>query len=85
MKSPQLLLALASILFSPALLFGQTSDWVAIVEASVNGFVRDLATDPSDNVIAAGSYFGTADLDPGASVQMATSAGNTDPYVIKLD
>lgn len=44
-----------------------------------------IALDGSNNIIVAGYYMGTADLDPSAGISNVTSAGNLDVFILKLD
>jgi hypothetical protein len=46
---------------------------------------HSVAVDASGNVVFAGFYSGTVDLDPGAGVQTSTAAGLQDVFVVKLD
>ena len=46
---------------------------------------KDIALDASDNVYTTGLFAGTADFDPGESVENLASAGSNDIFVSKLD
>ncbi len=46
---------------------------------------RTVKTDNTGNVYVAGSFFGTADFDPGPGTQTITSAGSGDGYIAKYD
>jgi hypothetical protein len=46
--------------------------------------VWGLAADAAGNVYATGFFQGTTDFDPGADSWLATSAGGSDAYVVKL-
>lgn len=46
---------------------------------------RSVKTDNSGNIYIAGTFYGTADFDPGPGVQSATSAGSGDGYIAKYD
>lgn len=46
---------------------------------------RSVKTDNAGNVYIAGSFFGTADFDPGPGTQTITSAGSGDGYIAKYD
>ncbi len=48
-----------------------------------NGYSLDI--DNAGNAYAAGTFFGTADFDPGAGVANITSAGLFDAFIVKLD
>lgn len=47
--------------------------------------VAAVEVDPSGDVIVAGGFLGTVDLDPGKGTLKPTSAGSTDVFVVKLD
>lgn len=44
-----------------------------------------IARDASGNIVVAGYYMGTTDLDPSATASNFTSVGSTDVFVLKLD
>ena len=47
--------------------------------------IAGIASDPNDCVIAAGSFRGTVDFDPGPGVSDITSKGTRDIFALKLD
>jgi len=60
--------------------------WGRSLESTVTGsgaMVSGLAADAAGNVYAAGSFWGTADFDPGAGMHSVTAAG-TDAFLVKL-
>ena len=66
-------------------LHAQTYQWTS----QMGGLSRDegsaVALDPSGNIILGGSFWGTADLDPGPGSLNLTSQGNSDLFIQKLD
>ncbi len=46
---------------------------------------RDVTTDSSNNIYLTGSFEATADFNPGISIEMLTSAGDWDAFVVRLD
>ncbi|MEQ8425258.1 MAG: BspA family leucine-rich repeat surface protein, partial [Cyclobacteriaceae bacterium] len=57
--------------------------WAAnIGNGSVSG--NSLVVDPFDNICITGTFSGTADFDPGATVSNLTSFGSSDIFVLKL-
>ena len=44
-----------------------------------------LTTDAAGNVYVAGTFFGTADFNPGAGISNLTSVGDADIFIVKLD
>jgi uncharacterized repeat protein (TIGR01451 family) len=65
-----------NIIWAGALSGSTISDWV---------FCLSFIVDAQKNMIASGWFTGTADLNPGSSVQNFTSYGSSDVFVIKLD
>lgn len=59
--------------------------WAKSMGGASNDAVKSVAIDASGNVIATGTYSGTADFDPNAGVSNLTSAGGGDIFVLKLD
>lgn len=60
--------------------------WGLQFSGSGSMIVRDLAVDGSDNVLVAGDFYGTVDVDPGpASTYLTSTTSVTDAFVIKLD
>jgi hypothetical protein len=47
--------------------------------------VSDLSLDTLGNILVAGTYQGTIDLDPGAGVANQTSSGGIDHFLLRLD
>ena len=64
-------------------------EWARIVESSgsIPGstFANDLALDGSGNVFVVGIFSADVDLDPGPGVDLHSSAGNNDGFLVKLD
>ena len=60
--------------------------WVARIEGlATSQFTNhSLTLDAAGNIYLAGSFFGTADMDPGAGVLSFTSLGNRDVFILKL-
>jgi hypothetical protein len=58
--------------------------WVATIGGAVALFAHGVALDASGNVYQVGSFFGTADLDPGPGQVTRTTTGE-DGFVLKLD
>ena len=63
-----------------------TFEW-AVTSGGASSQIRStrVLTDAANNVFVTGSYNGTVDFDPGASVYNSTSAGQQDAYLIKFD
>src|SRR5688500_4061633 len=63
----------------------QAFDWAKQLGGPGADEVTGLATDASGNVLAVGSFEGTADLDPGAGTINLTSAGDRDAFIVKMN
>lgn len=59
-------------------------DWVKQVGGSNTDLIEGLAIDANNNIYTIGSFFLTADLDPGTGVTTKTSSGAEDIYISKL-
>ncbi|MBS1683050.1 MAG: IPT/TIG domain-containing protein, partial [Bacteroidetes bacterium] len=59
--------------------------WVQTTGGTGGEGGRSLALDASGNIIVAGIYSGTTDLNPGAAVNSFTAAGSLDIFILKLD
>ncbi len=59
--------------------------WSAAFISSLQSYATDVDVDFSENILVSGEYTGTVDLDPGASTTNASSAGDSDIFVAKLD
>jgi hypothetical protein len=59
--------------------------WVKSIGGISDELGKSIAVDASGNVIATGTYSGTADFDPSAGITNLTSAGAGDIFVLKLD
>lgn len=57
----------------------------AMLSGSGGVFAAGTATDDLGNSYVAGSFSGTVDFDPGASVANLTAVGRKDAFVVKLD
>ncbi len=79
------LCTLLTCLFTIQMLNAQDFQWANYTTSS--GTVQINFTDflPDGSTINAGYFSGTADLDPGMGEHLATSSGNTDAYILKLD
>ena len=59
--------------------------WAKALGGSANDIGNGVAVDGSGDVIAAGSFSGTADFDPSVNVRNRTSAGASDIFVLALN
>lgn len=61
--------------------------WVSQIEGLGSSMLtnQSMAIDSESNLLLTGSFFGTADLDPGVGEENITSNGNRDVFVLKLD
>ena len=59
--------------------------WAKQIGGSSGDTGHGIANDASGNLYIAGTFYGTADFDPGAGVFNMTSAGGNDIFVCKLD
>ena len=59
--------------------------WAGTFSGSGNEYPESIKCDASGNVVIAGRFDGTADLDPGAGTLLKTSAGINDCFIVKLD
>lgn len=58
--------------------------WTRIFGGADNDEVKGMTLDPSGNPVIAGSFYSTADFDPGAGVDNRLSAGSDDAFVTKI-
>jgi hypothetical protein len=66
--------------------YSQTYQWVKQLGGSSGDVGRAVCTDPSGNVLSAGFFAGTIDLNPGAATNSITAAGTgNSAYISKLD
>ncbi len=66
-------------------LYGQNFEWASSIGGNNDDSAEEMAIDPSGNILLAGTFKGTVDLDPGPAVSNHQSMGNEDTYLIKLD
>lgn len=59
--------------------------WARQLGGTMNDFGGSITVDQAGSVLTAGSFFGTADFDPGTGTFSMTSAGSLDLYISKLD
>jgi hypothetical protein len=59
--------------------------WVKSIGGISDEYGKSIAVDASGNVIATGTYSGTVDFDPSASVFNLSPVGASDIYILKLD
>ncbi|MBL7937009.1 MAG: hypothetical protein JNM51_14475, partial [Bacteroidia bacterium] len=59
--------------------------WAKSMGGTGNDAAKSIAVDASGNLIATGTFSGTADFDPGAGISNLTSTGAGDIFVLKLD
>lgn len=59
--------------------------WLVTWGGISNDAVLGITVDHDQNVYVVGHFWGTIDLDPGPGVQMDTSAGVKDNFIVKLD
>ncbi|HXU47077.1 MAG TPA: right-handed parallel beta-helix repeat-containing protein, partial [Thermoanaerobaculia bacterium] len=71
--------------FVLALDAGGAFRWAGRIGGTQNDNVAGIARAPSGHLLVAGSFFGTADLDPGPGVASVTSAGTSDGFLVDLD
>lgn len=60
-------------------------DWAKSIGGDSADISRSIAVDPSGNVYITGYFMGTADFDPGTSVNNLTSSGEEDIFIQKLN
>lgn len=58
--------------------------WAVRIGNASTEYLNGLATDPSGNVYATGSFSGTVDFNPSATITNLASAGGRDIFVLKL-
>ena len=93
MRYQLILFAVAAPIVGIAILSGggRGSAWssddnqVAVFGGTSWDYLNSVAADSSGNVVATGSFEGTADFDPGSGTTNLTSGGSRDIYVTKLD
>ncbi len=66
-------------------LHAQDFSWVKKIGGSSQDNGQAVKIDASGNLIIAGNYSGTCDLDPSSAVFNVTSSGNQDIFIVKLD
>lgn len=59
--------------------------WVRSVGNAAGAFVTDMALDGKGNVLLAGTFFGSIDIDPGPGMTQLTDGGNGDGFVAAYD
>lgn len=59
--------------------------WVKQIGGTLLDAGNAIKIDASGNIYTSGIFFGTADLDPSAGTSSASSAGQSDIYILKLD
>lgn len=79
------LITFIALVFISILAQAQNFQWAKQYGTATDEIVNKIVYDASGNVYTVGSYSGTVDFDPGASVYTLTSVGNTDGYITKLD
>jgi hypothetical protein len=72
-------------LASPLQITILTSGWAAVFGGADNDIGFDIAADSMGNVYVAGSFAGSADLDPGPGTVTRASLGQCDIFLTKLD
>ncbi len=63
----------------------QNVDWVRSFGNTGNEYGRSVTTDGIGNVYTTGTFTGTVDFDPGASVHNLVSTGADDIFIVKLN
>uniref|UniRef100_A0A7C3ZKJ7 DUF4347 domain-containing protein n=1 Tax=Planktothricoides sp. SpSt-374 TaxID=2282167 RepID=A0A7C3ZKJ7_9CYAN len=61
------------------------SSWTKSLGGSSGDFGKSIAVDNSGNVYTIGSFYGTADFDPGAGTTNLTASGQDDIFISKLN
>jgi gliding motility-associated-like protein len=59
--------------------------WTKMLGGAAPEEIKGIALDASGNVYATGSFYITADFDPGPSIYNLTAAGEKDVFIVKLD
>lgn len=59
--------------------------WAKAIGSTGADIGKSVCVDPLNNLYMAGSFSGTADMDPGAGSSLAYNAGSTDFIVVSLD
>jgi hypothetical protein len=59
--------------------------WVRTFGNASQDIVEHAQVDKTDNIIVTGRFFNSIDFDPGLSVDLKTSNGASDIYILKLD
>jgi hypothetical protein len=85
MKKISLLLAALAIVGFSELAMAQNVSWVKKIGGTSSDYGQVIKKDKMGNLIAAGNYSGTIDLDPGSGVFNVTSNGSQDVFIVKLD
>ena len=69
------------------IVIGQSAnfEWARQMGGTSSDGGNDIAVDDLGNVYTTGSFWGTADFDPGPDVFNLTPAGNNDAFISKLD
>lgn len=58
--------------------------WAKSIGGSLNDVPFSLELDNSNNLLISGYFYGTVDFDPNAGVANLVSAGNEEPFILKL-
>ncbi len=80
-------LFIISFLFSKSNCYAEfvSLQWVKQMGGTMNDQAKSMAMDAQGNIYLTGTFWGTADFDPGTGVYNLTSAGESDIFIVKLD
>lgn len=67
------------------ILSAQSLEWARTFGGNTKDEALSVFTDDSGNVYTTGTFQGTVDFDPGIGVELLTSDGGSDVFVLKLD